>query len=183
MIGVALGLAFLAGAAFGPWAVVAGGAAAPLLLLRARERWRLRWPLLAVIMVAIAGAVRGEPPPEIVVPAWIDDATGVQGRVTTAPVGDGRFQRFVVTVEAIESGGERQRADGRVYVVASAWPRVSLADRVVLRGLVTPLPDQPERLRAFLRSRRCVGTLTRGPSRSRQEGRAGGGVSRALARC
>ena len=158
MTGVALGTAVLGGAAFGALATLALGGV--LLVWASGTGARPSWALLGgVVVAALLGDWRVDPlgPPRPL--PWADSARGVAGRVATIPTTDGRFQRFVVDVQAVWDGTTRFAAQARLDVTAPAEPTVEIGDLVWLAGAVTPLDDLQTSYANYLRTRRCDGYL------------------------
>jgi competence protein ComEC len=156
--GVALGTAFLSGAAFGALAALTVGAL--LLVWASGTGGRPSWGLIgAFVAAALIGDWRVDPlgPPRPL--PWADSARGVVGRVATIPTTDGRFQRFVVDVRTVWDGTTRFVARARLDVTAPAEPTVEIGDLVWLGGAVTPLGDLQASYAAYLRTRGCDGYL------------------------
>ena len=159
MTGIALGVAFLAGAGFGWGAALAVALATGAILGANPGRGRLIVPALAVVLGGTAGAWRGVPPPSAPALIWVDAAGAVRGRVETPPTAHGRYQRFELTVEAVAIGDDWTTGAGQVCATAPAFPTLALGDRVRLAGNAVPIQDQPAEARAFLRSRGCGASL------------------------
>jgi len=156
--GVAVGVAFLAGAIAGLPALML---AAPLIgaRLMAPGGRRLLIPAMAVLLAVAAGVWRGHTADDSDALAWADRADAVRGRVVDAPARAGRQQRFVVAVEQARIGKRWQAASGRVRALAPEWPAVQLGDRVTLYGAAVPLADETASGRTYLRSLDCDGSL------------------------
>jgi len=170
MAGIALGTAFLAGAAVGWPALPVVVPAVALLLVGSRQRRRLALPAALVLLAAGLGVWRGgfqgvlgraaEAPPTI----WADAAVGAGGWVVTPPTASGRRQGFDLALAETrleEPSGARSwgPADGLVCASAPALPVVRLGDRVRLAGEIRPIADLSADLRAALRARGCAATL------------------------
>jgi hypothetical protein len=79
MTGIAIGSAFLLGAAAGGWGCLAVGVAAVTLAV-ARAQRRLVLSCLIVVGAGALGALRGAALPTIGAPSWVDGATAIMGR-------------------------------------------------------------------------------------------------------
>ncbi len=169
MTGVALGLAFLGGAAGGIGAVAFVAIA---VLVRARwgpGRFADRVRVGAVMVVAVGlGTWRQAAVDPVVGPAWADLADAVTGTVASVPTDDGRWQRFDLAVTRFrtsesEEPGETENgwvaARALLRVTAPTSPRVGLGDALWMRGSVRPVEDQAPGYREFLRSRGIGGTV------------------------
>lgn len=177
MIGIALGLACLAGAAFGwPMVIALGLVAATVAVSGARSGGR--WWLAVAVVAAVAGAWRSAPARPVAAPAWAGVAEEVVGVVAAAPVATGRWQRFSVEVETYRQGDAWRPGGGRVCVAAGPYPIVSLGDRVRLTGAPRRIDDGSAANRAFLRSRGCGATMF---ARGAVVERTGSGWRRAVA--
>jgi competence protein ComEC len=157
--GIALALAFLAGAAIG-WPASVGIAAAGLALLASsRHRRRLLVSALVVVAAGVGGAARREPPPTPIVPAWVDEARAVRGRVASAPTTSGRFQRAILAVEGVLIGQTWADVSAPLCLTAPAYPEIGWGDSLHLGGEVEAARDLPLATRAFLAGQGCGATM------------------------
>src|SRR5689334_20162287 len=125
MTGIALGLAFAAGLAFGTYAVMAACLIALLLWLARRVS-----PLFVVLiaMAAILGMVRSVPAPEVTSPSWVTEADGLRGEMASGPMTASGGQRFTLRVSNVRTKRTWQGADGLVCVRAPAVPELHRGD-------------------------------------------------------
>ena len=164
MTGAIAGLAFLAGAAFGPWAAVIVAGVMTLARLADADRHRLPWAVTVVVLAAMTGAWRGhEDRPATVmlepIPPWIDSADAVRGVIVTAPTNNGRWQNFAVQLTKSRGNSGWAPASGRVCVISGVVPDAGLGDVVWLSGAMTPSADLTTRYRAVSHAQGCIANL------------------------
>lgn len=164
MTGAAAGMAFLAGAAFGPWAVVAVACGFLLLRLADADCHHVYRAAALVAIAALVGAWRGQDSrtsstASIPPPPWIDAADAVRGTIASDPTSDGRWQRFIVEATASQSDGAWIPARGRLCVMTPAQPVAGQADSVWLVGTTRAVEDLAVQSRTITRARGCVGDL------------------------
>ncbi len=176
MTGIALGAALLVAAAFG-WlgaTVVAVAVAAVLAAGGSGGRRRVAAPAIAVLVAAAIGLWRGggagvlgpsEPAVAGAIPAWVDAAEGVRGRVATPPRATGTRQSFELALGAVRPGSPPgassawETTSGIVCASAPAYPVLRLDDPVRLKGDLVPVADLAGGLRGAFASRGCRATL------------------------
>jgi len=183
MTGAIAGVAFLAGAAFGPWVAVVIASVMTLIRLVDSDRHRLAWAVTAVAVAALLGAWRGEDGRAAnmaiePIPGWIDSANAVRGTVMTAPTNDGQWQNFAVHVTESNDDINWMPVSGRVCVTSGAVPIVGLGDALWLTGTMTATADQEARYRPVSRVHGCAANLF---ARAFSVDRAGRGWRRRVA--
>ncbi len=164
MTGAIAGLAFLAGAAFGPCAAVVVAGVMALVRLADADRHHLPWAVTVVVVAAISGAWRAhDSQPATVmlepIPSWIDSTDAVRGTIVTAPTNNGRWQNFAVQLSESRGKGGWAQASGRVCVISGVVPVAGLSDVVWLTGAVTARADLTARYRAVSEAQGCIANL------------------------
>lgn len=153
MTGTYLGLALLAGAAAGWAGVVATLGVAGISLLGGRRR--LLWTI-ALVPAAFVGYLRVSEQKPLIVPEFVSGEIQVEGKVDSRPVESGRFQRFELTVRDRESD---EIGAFRLCATSPLVPQIGLSDRIQIVGDVRWIDDLDDRSAAYLKSRRCAGTI------------------------
>ncbi|MFT4037416.1 MAG: ComEC/Rec2 family competence protein [Thermomicrobiales bacterium] len=150
MTGIAAGLAALAAVAFGLWGVIAFAAGAIAIMAVRRIP-----PSVASVIVVVFAAALGlwrQPDPAAhggtLAPAPLELSALT---VVTSPVGGGGYRQFVAadTADPVQ----------RVCVTARSLPQVAAGDQIAVTGRVRLARDEAVRVRRFLMSRGCAGSV------------------------
>jgi competence protein ComEC len=156
--GIALGAAFLGGAALGTLTTLT--VAGLILVWAGGTGGRPSWLLAGgIVGAALLGDWRVDPLEPADPLPWADVTRGVAGRVISIPTTDGRLQRFVLDVDAVWDGTTRTAAEARLDVTAPLEPEVQVGDSVWLLGSVTPLRDLRPSYADYLQTLGCDGSL------------------------